>query len=66
MGLALSKGLVEAMGGSLSAESAEGEGTTFTLELAETTGPAGPQDPTQDPPPGPAPDSLLSKVPGRR
>jgi signal transduction histidine kinase len=66
MGLALSKGLVEAMGGSLTAGSVEGEGTTFTLELAETTGPAGPQDPTQDPPPGPAPDSLLSKVPGRR
>jgi PAS domain S-box-containing protein len=57
MGLALSKGLVEAMGGSLSAESVEGDGTTFTLELAETAGPAGPHDPTLDPPPpGPAPD----------
>ena len=56
MGLALSKGLVEAMGGSLTAESDEGKGTTFTLELAETTGPAEPQDPTPDPPPGPAPD----------
>ena len=66
MGLALSKGLVEAMGGSLTAGSVEGEGTTFTLELAETTGPAEPQDPTPDPPPGPAADSLLSKVPGRR
>jgi PAS domain S-box-containing protein len=33
MGLALSKGLVEAMGGSLSADSVEGEGTTFTLQL---------------------------------
>jgi signal transduction histidine kinase/ActR/RegA family two-component response regulator len=34
LGLALSKGLVEAMGGSLTAHSVEGEGTTFTLELA--------------------------------
>jgi signal transduction histidine kinase len=33
MGLALSRGLVEAMGGTLTAESAVGEGTTFTLEL---------------------------------
>jgi PAS domain S-box-containing protein len=33
MGLALSRGLVEAMGGTLTADSAEGEGTTFTLEL---------------------------------
>jgi PAS domain S-box-containing protein len=35
MGLALSKGLVEAMGGDLTAHSVEGEGTTFTVELAE-------------------------------
>jgi len=35
MGLALSKGLVEAMGGDLTARSVEGEGTTFTVELAE-------------------------------
>jgi signal transduction histidine kinase len=34
MGLALSKGLVEAMGGSLTAESVVGEGTSFTVELA--------------------------------
>jgi two-component system sensor histidine kinase KdpD len=33
MGLALSRGLVEAMGGTLTAESAVGEGITFTLEL---------------------------------
>jgi signal transduction histidine kinase len=33
MGLALSKGLMEAMGGSLTAESVVG-GTTFTVELA--------------------------------
>jgi PAS domain S-box-containing protein len=33
MGLALSKGLVEAMGGTLQAESVEGRGTTFTIEL---------------------------------
>jgi PAS domain S-box-containing protein len=35
MGLALSKGLMEAMGGDLTAYSVEGEGTTFTIELAE-------------------------------
>jgi signal transduction histidine kinase len=34
LGLALSKGLMEAMGGTLGAHSVEGEGTTFTLELA--------------------------------
>jgi signal transduction histidine kinase len=33
MGLALSKGLVEAMDGRLEAASVEGEGTTFTVEL---------------------------------
>jgi signal transduction histidine kinase len=34
LGLALSKGLMEAMGGTLGAHSVQGEGTTFTLELA--------------------------------
>jgi hypothetical protein len=34
MGLAVSKGLMEAMGGSLTAESVVGERTTFTVELA--------------------------------
>jgi PAS domain S-box-containing protein len=34
MGLALSKRLIEAMGGSLTADSVEGQGSTFTLELA--------------------------------
>jgi signal transduction histidine kinase len=38
MGLALSKGLMEAMGGDLTAESVEGKGTTFTVELAELAG----------------------------
>jgi CheY-like chemotaxis protein len=33
LGLALSKGLVEAMGGSLTAHSVQGQGTTFILEL---------------------------------
>jgi PAS domain S-box-containing protein len=37
MGLALSKGLVEAMNGSLTAESVEGQGTTFTVELPESS-----------------------------
>jgi PAS domain S-box-containing protein len=35
MGLALSKGLVESMGGDLTADSVEGRGTTFTVELAQ-------------------------------
>ena len=34
LGLALSKGLMEAMGGTLGAHSVQGEGATFTLELA--------------------------------
>ena len=34
LGLALSKGLMEAMGGTLGAHSVQGEGTTFTLDLA--------------------------------
>jgi CheY-like chemotaxis protein len=34
MGLALSKGLAEAMGGTLTAHSVQGQGSTFTLELA--------------------------------
>jgi PAS domain S-box-containing protein len=37
MGLTLSKGLVEAMGGDLTADSVVGRGTTFTVELAELT-----------------------------
>ena len=42
MGLALSKGLMEAMGGDLTAVSVEGEGTTFTVELPELAGVPGP------------------------
>ena len=34
LGLALSEGLIEAMGGTLAAHSVQGEGTTFTLGLA--------------------------------
>jgi signal transduction histidine kinase len=41
MGLALSKGLMEAMGGDLTAESVEGKGTTFTVALAELAGQPG-------------------------
>jgi PAS domain S-box-containing protein len=37
MGLALSKGLMEAMDGALHAESVEGQGSTFTIELPESS-----------------------------
>jgi signal transduction histidine kinase len=56
MGLALSKGLVEAMGGSLTAESVVGEGTTFTIELAEVAEAAEPHDDGPARPPEPAGD----------
>ena len=39
LGLALSKRLVEAMGGALSFETRAGEGSTFTIELAEVESP---------------------------
>jgi signal transduction histidine kinase len=41
MGLALSKRLAEAMGGTLEAHSVEGQGTTFTVELASALATAG-------------------------
>jgi PAS domain S-box-containing protein len=41
MGLALSKGLVEAMDGTLVAESVEGQGATFTVQLPAVTALAG-------------------------
>jgi PAS domain S-box-containing protein len=55
MGLALSKGLMEAMGGGLYADSVEGEGTTFTIELAELADRPGPHEEAPAAPPGPAP-----------
>jgi CheY-like chemotaxis protein len=56
MGLALSRGFMEAMGGSLTAESVEGEGTTFTVELAEAAAAAGAHGDGPVPPPEPAAD----------
>ena len=56
MGLALSKGLMEAMGGGLTADSVEGQGTTFTIELAEVADRPGSPEEAPAPPPGPATD----------
>ena len=39
LGLALSKGLMEAMGGTMGVESAVGQGTTFWIELAKAESP---------------------------
>ena len=58
LGLALSQGLMEAMGGTLTAHSTEGEGTTFTLELAVAGEPV---DADDDAPPelaGQPPDAV--------
>jgi CheY-like chemotaxis protein/anti-sigma regulatory factor (Ser/Thr protein kinase) len=55
LGLALSQGLMEAMGGTLTATSVEGQGTTFTLELALSDRLAGEDD---QPPP-----ELLAPIP---
>jgi signal transduction histidine kinase/CheY-like chemotaxis protein len=56
LGLALSQGLMEAMGGTLTATSAEGQGTTFTLDLALGDRPA---DEGDQPPP-----ELAAPTPG--
>jgi two-component system sensor histidine kinase KdpD len=50
LGLALSRGLAEAMGGSLSPDSTPGGGLTMTLRLPQAVGAEGPApDPDLDP-----------------
>ena len=56
MGLALSKRLAEAMGGSLTAHSVEGQGSTFTLELALAEDPLERYEQTSLAPPAPSHD----------
>jgi signal transduction histidine kinase len=68
LGLALSQGLMEAMGGTLAATSAEGQGTIFTLELALGDRPGGeddqpaPQLPALDPGPVAGPEHTILYV----
>jgi CheY-like chemotaxis protein len=52
----LSKGLVEAMGGSLTAESTEGRGTSFSIELPEAAATDAAAGEDSAPAPAPAPD----------
>jgi signal transduction histidine kinase/ActR/RegA family two-component response regulator len=53
MGLALSRGLAEAMGGSLTVESSKGTGTTFSVTLPETSAPIAGLAPLADQPESP-------------
>lgn len=48
LGLTLSKALCEAMGGRLAVSSVVDEGTTFTIDLAETDAPAAVESPAAD------------------
>jgi signal transduction histidine kinase/CheY-like chemotaxis protein len=57
LGLALSQGLMEAMGGTLTAHSVEGEGTSFILELAVVDAPAGGDGEPVAPEPAPRQDA---------
>ncbi len=48
MGLALSRGLAEAMDGSLTVKTSEGAGATFSITLPETTAPVAALPPPVD------------------
>ncbi len=55
IGLALSRGIVHALGGELGVETVEGEGSTFWVELALAEPPEMPEPPAPVAPPAPAP-----------
>jgi two-component system sensor histidine kinase KdpD len=64
LGLALSRGLTEAMGGTLDPEETPGGGLTMTLSLPAVPDPGGP-DPGEPGPGGPDPGGPDPGAPGR-